>query len=168
MKRPQGVSLLSQSPDVLMVVLAKRCFMASRAKFQHRSQQFGRLPTPQRLHLVQSRNLLVVRKLVRIQEALLKRSVREPLRRMLYHVQNEADGLLGEGRDQVIVPRLLPCNAVKPEMAFRQHKPTDRLVHPERREAEAVEASWPSLGEVDEILVLHEGEDSAKNAGSPM
>jgi hypothetical protein len=87
---------------------------------------------------------------------------------MLYHVQDEADGLLGEGRDQVIVSHLFPCNAVKPETTFCQHKPTDRLVHPERRETEAVEASWPSVAEVDEILVLHEGEGSAKNAGSPM
>jgi hypothetical protein len=47
---------------------------------------------------------------------------------MLYHIKNEADGLLGEGRDQVIVPGLLPVDPVEPEPALSQHASTNQLI----------------------------------------
>jgi hypothetical protein len=75
---------------------------------------------------------------------------------MLHYIQHEADGLLGQCRDQVIVPGLLPVNAMKPETALSQHKPAHRLIHPEGREPKAVEASRPGLVKVDEVLVFHE------------
>jgi hypothetical protein len=37
---------------------------------------------------------------------------------MLHHVENKADSLLGERRDQIIVSGLLPVDVIKSEMAF--------------------------------------------------
>jgi hypothetical protein len=67
------------------------------------------------------------------------------LRRMLNHIQDEADGLLGEGRDQIIIPSLLPVDAVNAKTALGQHKPANRLVHPESWQFEAVEVNRPCL-----------------------
>jgi hypothetical protein len=74
---------------------------------------------------------------------------------MLNHIQNEADGLLGESRDQLIVTGLLPVDPVEPEPALSHYKPTHRLIHPESGQSEAVEASRPRLLEIDEVLVCH-------------
>jgi hypothetical protein len=74
---------------------------------------------------------------------------------MLNHIQNEADGLLGESRDQIIVSSLLPVDPVEPEQALSQYEPTHRLIHPESGKSEAVEASRPRLLEIDEVLVRH-------------
>jgi hypothetical protein len=76
-------------------------------------------------------------------------------RGMLNHIQNEADGLLGESRDQIIVPSLLPVDPVEPEPALSQYEPAHRLIYPESRKSEAVEASRPRLLEIDEVLVRH-------------
>jgi hypothetical protein len=43
--------------------------LVSRIELQQRGQQLRRLSSPQRLHLVKSRDLLIVRQLVRIQGA---------------------------------------------------------------------------------------------------
>jgi hypothetical protein len=74
---------------------------------------------------------------------------------MLYHIKNEADGLLGEGLDQVIVSGLLSVDPVEPEPALSQHEPAHRLIHPERWKSEAVGARRPRLLKIDEILVRH-------------
>jgi hypothetical protein len=63
-------------------------------------------------------NLLIIHQLVGVQETLLRSSVQEPLWRMLHHVENKADSLLGERRDQIIVSGLLPVDVIKSEMAF--------------------------------------------------
>jgi hypothetical protein len=44
------------------------------------------------------------------------------LRRMFHNIQTKADGLLGEGGDQVIIPTLLPVDARQAEQAFGQHE----------------------------------------------
>jgi hypothetical protein len=41
---------------------------------------------------------------------------------MLHNIQDKADGLLGEGRDQVKVPGLLAVDAMKAETALNQHE----------------------------------------------
>jgi hypothetical protein len=74
---------------------------------------------------------------------------------MLHHVEDEANGLLSEGRDQIIVSGLLTIDAMEPEAALRENKPAHWLVHPEGGKTEAVEAGRPGLLEVDEVLVLH-------------
>jgi hypothetical protein len=89
-ERPQSISLLCQGPHVLVVILPQcdtelsrkplqkqvreedGCLVASRAKLQHRGQQLGRLPSTQWLHPVKSNYPLVVRQLMRIQQALLE------------------------------------------------------------------------------------------------
>jgi hypothetical protein len=77
-------------------------------------------------------------------------------RRVLHYVQNEADGLLGEGRHQEIIPSLLPVNAVKPEPALSRNKPASRLVYPKGRETEAAEAIHPRRSvEIYQILRVH-------------
>jgi hypothetical protein len=63
-------------------------------------------------------NLLIIPQLVRVQETLLKSCVQESLWRMLHHVENKADSLLGERRDQIIVSGLLPVDVIKSEIAF--------------------------------------------------
>ncbi len=40
---------------------------------------------------------------------------------MLHYIEDEVDGLLSEGRDQVIITSLLPVDAVKTETALGQH-----------------------------------------------
>ncbi len=71
---------------------------------------------------MKSRDLLVIRELVRIQQALLEGRIRQPLRRMLHYIEDQANSLLREGGDQIIVTRLLPVDAMQPETALGQHK----------------------------------------------
>jgi hypothetical protein len=104
---------------------------------------------------VQSRVLLVICQLVRIQEALFESRIREPLRRMLHHIEDKADGLLSEGQDQVIIPPWLPVDPVQAETVFSQHKRTHRFVRPAGWQLDTVKASGPGLIEVDEVLSLY-------------
>jgi hypothetical protein len=79
---------------------------------------------------VKCSELLVVGELVRVQQALIEGRTRMMLWRTLHKIQNEADGLLGHGQDQVIITILLPADAAKTKLALGQHKP---VVHPKGR-----------------------------------
>jgi hypothetical protein len=75
---------------------------------------------------------------------------------ILHDIQNEADGLFGEGCHQEIIPSLLSVNAVKPEPALSRNKPTGRLVHPKGRKTEVPQAiNSRRRGEIYQVLLVH-------------
>ncbi len=80
-------------------------------------------------NLVQRGDLLIISQLVGVQQALFEGRIRVALRRMLHYIQDKADSLLDEGRDQVLLPGLLlPFDAMKAETGSQ---PAHWLVHPE-------------------------------------
>jgi hypothetical protein len=64
---------------------------------------------------------------------------------MLHNVEDEADSLLCEGGNQLIIRSLLPVHAMKTETALGQYEPALWLVNPKSWQTEAVEASRPDL-----------------------
>ncbi len=52
---------------------------------------------------------------------------------MLQYIQDEADGLHGEGRDQVMVSGLFSGDGLKPEPALGQQEPAELDVYPGSR-----------------------------------
>ncbi len=69
--------------------------------------------------------------MVRIQQALHRSHVQKTLWRMLHPIQDEADCLLDEDRDQFIVPSFLPVDAMEVKSALGQLEPANWLVNPE-------------------------------------
>jgi hypothetical protein len=97
--------------------------------------------------------------------------VRELPWTIFHNIEDKANGLLGESRDQIIILRLLPVDPVKVEMVLSQHEPANRVIHPESWKPKTVEAIRPRLIEVDEILVFHLRRGAAvrkTNKGSPL
>jgi hypothetical protein len=134
--------------------------VAPRTEFQHTGQQFRGLPATQGLRCVQDQS-----KLVGVQQALFEGSIWVVLLRMFHNIQDEADAFLDESRDQVVIPDLIPVDAMKAKTALGKHKPGHWLFHLEGFQFEAVEASRPRLMKVEEILVLHGERRSAKTRG---
>jgi hypothetical protein len=56
--------------------------------------------------------------LVGVQQALFEGSIWVALWRMFHNIQDEADGLLDESRDQVVIPDLIPVDAMKAKTAL--------------------------------------------------
>jgi hypothetical protein len=78
------------------------------------------------------------------------------LRRILYDVEDEADGLFGKGRHQVIIPVLLTVNTMQPETTLSRDEPACRFVDPKGGETEATQALHSRLsGEIDEVFLVH-------------
>jgi hypothetical protein len=130
--------------------------VAPRAKLQHGRQQLRRLTAAQGLHPKKKGDTLIIVELVGLQQPLLEGRVGMMARRVLHHVQDKADGLLGEGCHQIIVPSLLPGDAMKPESALSRYKPTSRFIHPDGRKTEATQALYSRLsGKIDEVFLVH-------------
>jgi hypothetical protein len=65
--------------------------MASWEKFQHSSQQLGRLAATQRIHLKQQGQLLIVTELMRLQQPFLESHIGVMPWRVLHNVEDQAD-----------------------------------------------------------------------------
>jgi hypothetical protein len=107
---------------------------------------------------------------MRIQETLLESRIRQSLRRMTHYIEDEADGLLCEGGDQVIITSLLPVDAVKTETALGQN---NQLTGLSTQKAGSLRlwrpAGLTSSKSMRSLSSMCEGEAQCeRNVGSPM
>ena len=98
------------------------------------------MPGTKGLHLEQLVDFLVVRELVSLEQPCLELCVGSEERRDFDEIQNPTDALLAECSHQLVEFRLLAGDAVSPEAALGQGKSAGRLVLPERRELDVMEA----------------------------